>query len=156
MNSKSASILLAALSLVSCTDLAPHLRSCPAISQQYFRGQSPLNTEAFEALPLPEQYEVYVCGQQYVRPRRLPLATAFAEKGAPAIFFLADKLRASSDDRTTRDIIVVFAEAQRGDFYDVAGDQALMSLLRNKARSMRDRHLRVSVHEMIDAIERQV
>jgi hypothetical protein len=125
---------------------------CRQLAETFFEKPLRQTIADFAQYDLPRQYEIYICGNQYMHPPALHLAAPFAAEGSRAALFLRDKLRSSSDDVTTRDIIRVFAEMQRQQSYDVAGDVQLMSLLRERADTVSNKYWRQYVSNLVAKI----
>jgi len=65
---------------------------------------------------------------------------------------LKSKLESTDNDETVFDIVLVFRAMSDMGTYDVAGDKALMSVLREKVRAIRDPSWRRTTEEHLQAI----
>lgn len=81
------------------------------------------------------------------------LAEPFARNGPEVVEFLRQKLVETHDDKTVRDIVLVFAEMSRQRSYKVANDSHLMGLIRQRAEAMNNQRWRTVVQEMVTEIE---
>jgi hypothetical protein len=110
--------------------------TCKTLAETYFSKPIRQAVDDLTKRPLPEQYEIYICGTQHMEPPRIQLATPFASQGAPAAAFLKERLAATTDALTIRDILQVFTEMKRMHTYDVRADAELMAVVKQKATSV--------------------
>jgi len=122
----------------------PDQHTCDELADTYFRKPLQKRIDDFTSNTLAEQYNIYICGNQYREPPTLYLADPFASEGARAAAFLRERLAKARDDLTIRDIVIVFREMKRQHSYDVAGDEQLKQSRRESHRPVRKR-IRLSV-----------
>jgi hypothetical protein len=112
------------------TDL---LAACPQLAETYFAQPLERMIQDFTSEDLDHQNQIYICGNQFVRPPALYLAAPFASQGSKAAAFLKYKIQNTLvSDLDLRDILQVFVEMERQQTYDVIADRRLMDLLRSR------------------------
>ena len=127
--------------LILCIGIALMLAGCQRQSQ----GSAPANQQAeikeFFGMPIPlqetnfahysldDQYGIYLYGMQEIATPKLYLATAYAAEGEKVVPYLSERLKISTNDETTSDIIAVFRGMQRQKTYDVRTDAQLTQTL---------------------------
>lgn len=94
--------------------------------------------ECLRQYPLADQYRIFRYGNDFKEPPVMELADPIAERGAAAVPFLIDQLRASADDIAIRDILLIFETMETSGSYNVKADTALMGILVSKVSGMRD------------------
>ena|SRR3972149_832591 len=146
-------VLVAACEAPRVRSATPELQSCPTLAITYFRKPLKQTIAEFTSYGLETQYTIYLCGNQYMHPPALHLATQFASGGQRAAVFLKEKLSQMDDDATIRDIVRVFVEMQRQGTYDVKGDSLLIQLLNEKVRSIQDGYWQNFCRELMGEIE---
>ncbi len=92
--------------------------NCKRWAREFFIKPTTVQMVEFSKFPLDSQYEIYICGIQTRHPPSIHLAIPFAKAGEPAVFLLRDKLVATDDDRTIRDILVAFSQISIQRTYD--------------------------------------
>ena len=119
-------------SQVACVPSNPEISDCGAVRARYLFGGDRFSQtiQQFESFDLETRYRIYICGSQGY-PRR-DLADLFAEGGAEAAHFLADKLGETTYRPTIYDIVVVFALMQSMRTFDATSDPAIMTLVERK------------------------
>ena len=147
-------LLLQALGITFLAAAEPDRRTCQRLARTYFKMPLRQTITEFTSHTLPEQYAIYICGNQYMHPPALHLAAPFASEGASAAALLHTKLAVASDDLTIRDIVRVFAEMKRLHSYDVASDRELMSLMERKSKAVSSAYWRNYVASAISDIEK--
>lgn len=90
----------------------------------------------FKQHSLEEQYELYMFGNRVVHPPAIYLKKPFAEQGPVIVPFLKTKLDGTTDEKTIRDIVVIFEELAYLKQYDFVEHPALLELLERKAHGM--------------------
>ena len=125
---------------------------CEKLSVTYFAKPLRQTIDEFAARSLPDQYAIYICGNQYMHPPALHLAAPFAAQGAPVASFLEMQLSATSSDLVVRDILRVFAEMKRQHTYDVQANESLMSLIKKKAAAVSSRYWRDYIANVVSQL----
>jgi len=69
----------------------------------------------------------------------MELAGPTAERGASAVPFLVDQLKATTDDIAVRDILLIFEMTEASGSSNVKADTALMGVLGSKVSGMKDK-----------------
>lgn len=128
--------------------------TCRRLAGSYFSKPQQQTIDDFTLNGLSKQYEIYICGSQFMEPPQMGLAMRFASEGARAATFLKHRLAGRNDDLTTRDIVYVFVWMKRLHTYDVTGDAQLMLLLNQKAQAISDAFWREYVAKEVTALER--
>lgn len=131
----------------------PDQQTCDKLARTYFRKSLRQRIDDFTSNALAEQYNIYICGNQHRHPPALYLAPPFASEGARAAAFLRERLANTRDDLTIKDIIMVFVEMTRQHSYDVARDEELMPLIRQKAMTIEEPYWRGYVAATVAEIE---
>jgi hypothetical protein len=108
----------------------------------------------FSQYAFDDQYVIYLYGNQVQHPPAIYLADPFAARGASIVPLLSDRLRATTEDLTIRDIVMVFSAMSRAKSYDVAGDEQLMKLLKESANRMKDPDWKALVEKEISTVEK--
>lgn len=142
--------------LSACSLVRPHeLRRCPHWVETYFFSKSAQERQNQLTSHDPDtQYEIYICGTQYMHPAVLDLVIPFASQGETAARLLRQKLSAQViSDATVRDIVQVFAAMARLQTYDVSNDESLMRLLETKVQAMRDPDSRAFANDLLEDIK---
>jgi hypothetical protein len=93
---------------------------------------------SFNEYPIDQQYAIYLYGNQVLHPPALYLADALAANGQTIVAPLSDRLAASENDQTIRDLVMVFSAMNRLKSYDVARDASLMRRLTEATARMRE------------------
>lgn len=86
---------------------------------------------------LEDQYKLFIFFQQVVHPPNLSLAEEFAKNGESAIPVLKKELIETEYDMTIRDIAWTLYWMNRLGTYDVKRDKELMTLLKERRKSMK-------------------
>lgn len=146
---------VAMLSLSACVLREDsQLRDCSAFDREYFSRYEPEQlAREFVRLSRETQYEMFICGQQRIEPPATFLARAFASEGPAVVPLLAEKLRTSPNDLTTRDIVAVFQAMALTGSYEVRANASLLHLLREKVDTMSSVGWRTVVQRMLRDIE---
>jgi hypothetical protein len=129
----------------------PHV--CRLWINSFYKKSLKDRISMFNSYDLNSRYNIYVCGNQFVHPPAIYLASTFASKGADIVSFLKEKLLQSDDDLTVRDIILVFAEMTRLNTYAVSKDFSLMNLINKKLNGMRDAGWKEIVQRNVSEID---
>jgi hypothetical protein len=106
---------------------------------------------AFAHSNLDDQYSIFICGNQFMRPPAQYLAEPFARGGTDVVPFLKDKLAQAQDDLTIRDIILVFTEMSRQKAYRVAEDGDLIRLMTEAVARMKNADWRRITDQRVEA-----
>ncbi len=93
---------------------------------------------SFDGYPIDQQYAIYLYGNQVLHPPALYLVDAFAANGQTIVAPLSDRLAASENDQTIRDLVMVFSAMNRLKSYNVAQDDALMRRLTKATAKMKE------------------
>lgn len=112
-------------------------RTYSDLAKTFFRLPTKQQQIEFRQYDMEKQYEVYICGNQYIHPPAIYLARTFALRGESLSEFLVEKFQQANDE-TVRDITLVFSEMSRQKTYDVAADSELMRLLTNRIDKVKD------------------
>ncbi len=121
-----------------CSAQEQKLGLCPDLAKTFFAKPPQQRAAEFAKSDLDRQFTIYVCGMQYMHPPLMGLAVEFASQGRTTANYLREKLMSPVDDKTTRDIVMVFQFMAIRGAYDVVGDVALMRLLENKVNNIGD------------------
>ena|SRR5690242_13679159 len=78
----------------------PDRHTCDELADTYFRKPLQERIDDFTSNTLAEQYNIYICGNQYREPPTLYLAPPFASEGARAAAFLRERLAKARGDLT--------------------------------------------------------
>lgn len=116
----------------------------------FFRMPTKEQIEQFGSYDTKTQYDIFICGNQIIHPPAIYLARPFALEGEKVAKFLKKKLSQTKDDKTVRDIILVFMRMCILNSYDVSSNSELMSLIKDKAERIKDDDWRNVVEKMID------
>lgn len=127
-------------------------KECRPLVQTFFQMPLKERMKKFGSYELEEQYRIFICGNQVMHPPAIYLAGPFAQQGAPAVVFLKEKLANANDDLTIRDIVLVFTEMKRRNTYDVAEDQALITLIAGSVEKMQDKDWKRMTQENLTEI----
>lgn len=127
---------------------------CAELANTFFRKPLRITISEFSDYDVDKQYAIYICGNQYMHPPMIHLAEPFAKQGEKVVDFLKARLLEADDDLTIRDIVLVFAEMNRQESYDVPGDSDLMRVLEEKVRSMKDPFWRQLSEQKLNRIRR--
>lgn len=153
-------ILLLNLSLTGC-HMTPFKNKvvvqgydCSKFNRTFFLKPIKETYVEFENYEVNKKYVTYICGNQYIHPPRIQLASLFAKDGGKVVGLLKERLIEASDDFTIRDIVLVFAEMSKQKTYDVAGDGDLMKILRGKVNSMEDSFWQQLANQDLNEIQR--
>jgi hypothetical protein len=79
-------------------------------------------------------------------------AMEMAERGAPAVPFLEDKLSHAEDDKAVRDITLILKFMQASKSYDVKSDRHLMEMLVTRVSQMKGSNCRTDCQQLIKRI----
>ena len=127
---RTARTLCVAVFVCSCT--------CWGVPRGFFQQLPAQRYAEFESYDFETQYKIYICGQQCREPPDMGLAIPFARQGGRIVQPLKSKLQSTDNDQIISEIIFVFGVMSASGTYDVAGDKALMSELREKTSAIRD------------------
>jgi len=141
-------VALAAVVLVSTACASRRLE------YDFFRGHLGDGVERLRHYALPDQYRIFRYGNDQIEPPVIELARPIAERGSTAVPFLRGQLANSTDDLTTRDLLLIFATMVRLDTYDVQGDHELMMQLQTKVTQMRHPEWKRVAEHMLQRIKR--
>ena len=104
-----------------------------------FLRKAPIERQrGFRERPLSAQVELYLLAATKLKPPDRSLAPILASNGRAAVPVLRAALESQREDRRKADLLYVFLEMQEGHYYDVAGDEELMTILRQHVDSMKD------------------
>lgn len=145
-------ILCCLVALCACAPSRPELARCPEIAQEYFSEHNRRDTADYLSYDVETQFEIYICGQQFMMPAHLELATAFASQGETVVPYLRAKLREELSDETFRDIVWLYREMYRLETYDVGEDLETMEMMRRRNEALRSQTIRRSVDEWLSDI----
>jgi hypothetical protein len=81
------------------------------------------------------------------------LAKPIAERGKSAVPFLLDRLAAGKDDITLIDTLLLFEIMSEMKAYDVKSDELLMTTLRKRVSSVKDKVRKATCLRMLKNIE---
>lgn len=84
----------------------------------------------------------------------MELALPIAERGAAAIPFLKDQLKASRDDISVRDLLLILERMDSSGSYIVHADASLMGPLDSKVSETRDNEWKATCTKMLQRIKR--
>lgn len=136
--------------------LPERLQACPALAETYFGQSTNVMEDEFPSYDIDMQFQLYICGNQYIHPPLIFLKTPLAMQGEGVAAYLEGKLiDPEIDDLTIRDIVLVFEEMEYLNSYDVRDDTALRELLQAKSREIEDPELRAFVQEQVAEIVNQ-
>jgi hypothetical protein len=123
-------------------------RVCKELSKTYFKQSRQEMNDSLAGLDLERQYEIYVCGSQYIHPPILGLVKPFAAQGTPVVNLLRRKLVTVGGDLTVRDIVRVLVEMKRQQVVDARNDVELMGLLDARIEKMKSPEWREITRQM--------
>ena len=124
------------LSLLSgCSDVDPAIDNCSRLAHVYLDNAP--TRERFVSYAPEIQYELMICGSQYLHPPML-LTNFVASEGASMVPILQRKLQATNHDQTIADIVRTFVEMKRQGTYNVSANTELIAILGEKVQRMRD------------------
>lgn len=127
--------------------------SCGSLDRSFFNRLNHQDELAsFRRFNREAQFQIFTCGMQHREPPQIELASEFASEGVDIVPFLSTKLRQSTDDLTTRDVVTVFFFMSSNRTYDVRGNSELMRLLTEKVGSMRSPSSKRACENMIQRI----
>jgi len=106
------------------------------MASDFFRMPISEQAKQFKNHSLDEQYELFIFGNQVVHPPATHLASSFAEQGPLIVPFLKSKLKATQEEVTIRDIVLVFSRLAQLKLYDFSKDAELMGLLDKRVSDM--------------------
>jgi hypothetical protein len=124
-----------------------------SLEQSFFDKPSKGRLERIRQYSLEDQYKIFRYGNDRIEPPIMELADPIAEKGASAIVFLRAQLDPATDDRTIRDILLIFETMARARTYNVRSDTALMIDLTSKVAQMKDKEWRAICMKMLQRIK---
>ena len=101
---------------------------------------------------LDDQYKIFRYGIDVKEPPAMELAGPIAERGASAVPFLVDQLKAGADDIAVRDILLIFERMEASGSYSVKADTALMGVLTSKVSGMKDKDWQATCLKMLQRI----
>lgn len=145
-------VLVASCKVYRFSSSNPELVACETLAATFFRNPLKQRINEFKTHDLKTQYQIYLCGNQYMHPPAL-LAPEFALGGEPVANFLREKLLQTKVEATIRDIALVLVEMQRQDTYYVKGDGLLVQLLDEKIRSIQDDFWQKFCSDLLEEIE---
>jgi len=123
------------LILFGCVSNAADVKPSKMASD-FFHMPSSDQVKQFKNHRLDEQYELFIFGNQVVHPPATHLATSFAEQGPIIVPFLKSKLKATQEEITVRDIVLVLSRLAQLKLYDFSKDEELMGLLDKRVNDM--------------------
>lgn len=145
-------IVLMCLFLVSGC-VAGQSGTLPAIADRgFFELTTDVQVERFQGFDMGRQFELIIVGNQQIHPPALYLVPIMAQSGKAAVPFLVDKLNATRDELTVRDIVSIYSSMQKIGSYDVRGDVTLMKLIEAKVAEINGLWKPVVV-QMVDEIK---
>jgi hypothetical protein len=149
--------ILLALSLVvtACvaTDKYVAGHDCSTLTP-FFHMPIPAQVAEFSRLTTEDKYIVYLCGNQFIHPPTLHLAEPLARTAPDVVPFLTDRLSQTTEDLTTRDIVLVFSLMRRLKTYDVRENPLLKQLMTERVNAMKNANWRQTTLQMLrDTIE---
>lgn len=107
------------------------------LTRDFFRNNTTDEQERlFTKYSLDEKYELFIFGNQVVHPPATYLAYSFAKQGPIIVPFLKSKLKATQDEVTIRDIVLIFSKLAQLRLYDFPKDTELMDLLDKRVNDM--------------------
>jgi hypothetical protein len=124
-------LLLVSFMMLGCRD--------HDLEKNFFDRPPGDRVERLRQYSLDDQYKIFRYGNDVKEPPAMELAGPIAERGASAVPFLADQLKASADDIAVRDILLIFERMEASGSYNVRANTALMGVLNSKVSGMRDR-----------------
>ena len=124
---------------------------CDELARTFFRQPLEIQVTEFARRELNDQYALFICGNQFMRPPAQYLAEPFARRGGEIVTFLRLKLAQAQNDLTIRDIVLVFAEMNRQKSYPVWKDADLVRELREAAARMKNQDWKDITQRRVDA-----
>jgi hypothetical protein len=124
---------------------------CQELATTFFRQPFETRISDFTRRELPDQYTIFICGNQFMHPPAQYLAEPFARRGGEIVPFLRRKLAEAQDDLTVRDIVLVFSEMGRQRSYDVSKNVDLIREMRVAAARMKNQDWRTITEQRIEA-----
>jgi RHS repeat-associated protein len=124
-------LFLACLVALGCRD--------HQLERSFFDKPAGSRVERLRQYSLADQYKIFRYGNDFKEPPVMELADPIAERGAAAVPFLVDQLRASADDIAIRDILLIFETMEASRSYNVKADTSLMGVLASKVSGMKDK-----------------
>lgn len=121
--------------LFGCVSNAADVKPSKMVSD-FFHMPTSEQVKQFKNHGLDEKYELFIFGNQVVHPPATYLATSFAEQGPIIVPFLKNKLKATQEEVTVRDIVLVFSRLAQLKLYDFSKDEELMGLLDKRVSDM--------------------
>jgi hypothetical protein len=109
------------------------------LEKDFFDKSPGDRVERLRQYSLDDQYKIFRYGNDHIEPPTMSLAPPTAERGASAVPFLVDQLKATTDDIAVRDIVLIFETMEDSGSYNVKADTALMRVLGSKVSGMKDR-----------------
>jgi hypothetical protein len=109
------------------------------LEKNFFEKPPRDRVERLRQYSLDDQYKIFRYGNDVKEPPAMELAGPIAERGASAVPFLMDQLRASADDIAVRDILLIFETMEASGSYNVKADTTLMGVLTSKVSGMKDK-----------------
>jgi hypothetical protein len=125
------SLLLVCFMALGCRD--HHLE------KNFFDKPPADRVERLRQYSLDDQYKIFRYGNDVKEPPAMELAGPTAERGASAVPFLVDQLKATTDDIAVRDILLIFEMTEASGSSNVKADTALMGVLGSKVSGMKDK-----------------
>lgn len=103
--------------------------------------EKPLGTriERLSHYSLADQYKIFRYGNDVIEPPLMDLADPIADKGAEAVPFLVEQLKATKEDLAVRDLLLIFETMAKSKSYNVRDDRTLMTTLDSKISEMKDK-----------------
>lgn len=133
------SIALCVLLTTACAaDTMVGKYKCSQLTSYFYGEPLKARVAQFADADLEKQFAIYICGNQFIEPPAMYLATPFAREGRKAAELLKAKLSEAKDDGTIRDIIMVFAEMQRLGTYPVTSDKDLVRVIHTSVPRIKD------------------
>lgn len=89
------------------------------VEKAFFDKPAGDRVERLRQYSLGDQYKIFRYGNDRIEPPAMGLAIPIAERGASAVPFLIDQLKAGSDDVAVRDILLIFEMLEASGSYNV-------------------------------------
>ena len=131
------------------------LAECPDLLKQDLLTPHDEAIRTFHTLDLGDQFQVVICGSQYVHPPVLEFESAFAGGGERVAEFLVAQLASGVDDLTFRDVVNVFSRMQRQGTYDVGTEKLFLQWLEARGEAMTNNGWREYAIEVIHELQRE-
>lgn len=116
--------------LSSCAEIYVYPANSPPVACEslvsFFYEPNSKQVADFKTYDLDHQYQLYICGVQYIEPAMMQYGWYIAARGKSAIPYLEERLAKVPNGKTAQNIIYVFYAMRQLGSYDVAGDSELM------------------------------